>query len=226
MPRVLQIYPQAATVRGFLKKIESAHHAAASRGFMCQVLHYSPCTMGKENPERQTSRVEPSGLEDYRRDHEFQAPTCLCALIDGVPYTETRIGLVERGEHRGAYAAECAAKRCGYIVYLDDFYTVLGLRMKKYARRETPLDFNQALENDDRDSQVEGGLLGLIAKLLESEGVDERRFWKIIKQCDQCRRIMRKRSYLKHRCRGPRQAVAQLSEKWVEENVIDLTQED
>ncbi|KAH6871074.1 hypothetical protein BKA70DRAFT_1451457 [Coprinopsis sp. MPI-PUGE-AT-0042] len=222
MPRALQIYSQATTIRDFLKKIKAAHRTAASRGFMCQVLHYSASTKrlepwlwpvydGEGNPERQTSRVEPSGMEDYRRYHEFQAPTCLC--------------LVERGERRGAYAAECAEKRCGYIVYLDDFYTVLGLRMKKYARRETPLEFDQAFENEDRD-QVDRGLLGLIAKLLESEGVDERRFWGSIKQCDQCRRIMQKRAYLKHRCRGQRQVVAQLSERWGKENVIDLTQED
>ncbi|KAH6905397.1 hypothetical protein BKA70DRAFT_1225772 [Coprinopsis sp. MPI-PUGE-AT-0042] len=170
MPRALQIYSQAATVCGFLKTIKSAHDTAASRGFMCQVLHYNASTKrlepwlwpvydGEGNPKQQTSCLEPSGLEDYRRYHEFQAPTCLCALIDGVPYTETCIGLVERGEHRGAYAAECAEKRCGYIIYLDDFYTVLGLWMKKYARQETPLEFDQAFENKDRDQGKHAGIL-------------------------------------------------------------------
>ncbi|KAH6872020.1 hypothetical protein BKA70DRAFT_1450456 [Coprinopsis sp. MPI-PUGE-AT-0042] len=101
---------------------------------------------GERNPALGTSRVEPSGLEEYRRHHEFQAPSCLCALIDGDPYTETRIKMVERGERRGTYAAECVENRCGYIVYLEDFYTVLGLRIKKYARRVTPLEMDQLPE--------------------------------------------------------------------------------
>ncbi|KAH6879634.1 hypothetical protein BKA70DRAFT_1447794 [Coprinopsis sp. MPI-PUGE-AT-0042] len=241
MPRAVQISSRThPTVHSFLKRIQAAHRAMASRGFMRQVFHYSASTKklepwfwpvydGEGNPERGTCRVEPSGLEEYRRYHELQAPSCLCALIDRVPYTETRIGLVESGERRGAYAAECAEKRCGYIVYLDDFYTALGLRVRKYVCRETPLEINEAVEKDSEDT-VQGhtvghGLLEAIAQLLHSDfGVDEQEFRRNVQQCDQCRRLVRRQT--KHRCRGQRWVVAQLSEQWGRGNVIDLTRED
>ncbi|KAH6910569.1 hypothetical protein BKA70DRAFT_1220475 [Coprinopsis sp. MPI-PUGE-AT-0042] len=60
--------------------------------------------------------VTPSALQEYRVYHELQAPSCLCALINDIPYIETRVGLVESGEHQGASSAEpppekiCATK--------------------------------------------------------------------------------------------------------------------
>lgn len=60
------------------------------------------------------TRVEPSGLEEYRRHHELRAPSCLCAFADNVEYTESRIGIVQGGKQGGVYVAECERSRCGY----------------------------------------------------------------------------------------------------------------
>ena len=63
-------------------------------------------------------------LEDYQKSHEFRAPCCLCASLDGAEYTESAIGIVEEahpgsGENgsfmNGQYVALCSARRCGYI---------------------------------------------------------------------------------------------------------------
>lgn len=61
-----------------------------------------------------SARVEPSNLEEHRRHFDFQAPSCLCALLEGTEYTESRIRVVFEGERSGLYVAECAEGRCGY----------------------------------------------------------------------------------------------------------------
>jgi hypothetical protein len=68
------------------------------------------------DPSLLHARVPPAELEEYRRCHKFVTPCCLCAFIDGVALTESRIGVVgEAGEgSMGQYMAECARKRCGY----------------------------------------------------------------------------------------------------------------
>ncbi|KAH6867823.1 hypothetical protein BKA70DRAFT_1242914 [Coprinopsis sp. MPI-PUGE-AT-0042] len=199
MPRASQIPPRCALVRPFLEKLNFSHRAVAIGGSR-QVLHYHSPTRslvpwfwpiyGGEidqlcKLELQNARVEPSSLEEYRRYYEFKAPSCLCALIDGVDYTESRIGVVYGGERGGTYAAECAQRRCGY--------RVLGLRIKKYSRRST---------YSDEDP------MALASDLFENEGIDGRRFWACFKQCDECQRIVMRRKWRQHscpvrRCKGP-----------------------
>jgi hypothetical protein len=67
------------------------------------------------NPALLNARVPPDDLEEYRRRHVFLEPCCLCAYVNGVRYTETRIVLSEAvGEDNGSFVAECAQQQCGY----------------------------------------------------------------------------------------------------------------
>ncbi|KAH6911193.1 hypothetical protein BKA70DRAFT_1423942 [Coprinopsis sp. MPI-PUGE-AT-0042] len=94
-------------------------------------------------------RVYPGDLEDYRRANQIRNPCCLCAYIDNVPFTESHVqmatgqGAISLGTE-GRYVAECAQGRCGYYVCLEDFYPLLGLRLKKYHRRDRSLTYIEA----------------------------------------------------------------------------------
>ncbi|KAH6888985.1 hypothetical protein BKA70DRAFT_883304 [Coprinopsis sp. MPI-PUGE-AT-0042] len=149
MPRSFQLSPRSHSLQFFLDKLDGAHGAIATRSSR-QVLHYHAATRSlvpwfwpvyDEEFDQQrglhlrNARVEPSALEEYRRHHKFRAPSCLCSLVDGTEYTESRIGVLSGGDRGGVYVAECADAKCGYRVYLDDFYSALGLRIKKFDCR-------------------------------------------------------------------------------------------
>ncbi|KAH6904739.1 hypothetical protein BKA70DRAFT_1226596 [Coprinopsis sp. MPI-PUGE-AT-0042] len=57
----------------------------------------------------ENARVQPSDLEEYRRYHELMALCCLCAPMDGVPYTESRITLVAPGSNKAVSLLQEAA---------------------------------------------------------------------------------------------------------------------
>jgi hypothetical protein len=69
-------------------------------------------------------RVKPCNLLEYREQHHFQAPQCLCPLLqklgDGEELiTETETAILEKVSGTGSnpiieYVAECASGRCGY----------------------------------------------------------------------------------------------------------------
>jgi hypothetical protein len=61
-------------------------------------------------------RVSPSDLLDYRRDHDFRAPCCLCASnARGFSVTESAIYVALGGPYEGDYIAGCATDYCGYL---------------------------------------------------------------------------------------------------------------
>jgi hypothetical protein len=67
-------------------------------------------------------RVEPSRLLEYREQHNFQTPLCLCPLLQSFSKEPTSIMPVETvilekksGTHVAEYVAECASGRCGYF---------------------------------------------------------------------------------------------------------------
>ncbi|KAJ2930846.1 hypothetical protein H1R20_g6239, partial [Candolleomyces eurysporus] len=93
-------------------------------------------------------RLFPSEFEGYRRTHEFEAPSCMCAHLDGQDYTESRIGIVETlnddrdrnlSTLHGEYVAICAKQRCGYLLCLERFYAVGHLKLRKCRKRAQPL---------------------------------------------------------------------------------------
>ncbi|RXW13706.1 hypothetical protein EST38_g12148 [Candolleomyces aberdarensis] len=93
-------------------------------------------------------RLFPSEFEGYRRTHEFEGPSCVCAFLDGKDYTECRIGIVEtlNGDRdrnlstlHGEYVAICAEQRCGYLLCLERFYAVGHLKLQKCRKRAQPL---------------------------------------------------------------------------------------
>ena len=68
--------------------------------------------------EDKLERVKPCDLLEYRKQHHFRAPQCLCPLLqklgDGEePIIETAI-LEKISGSRREYVAECASSRCGY----------------------------------------------------------------------------------------------------------------
>jgi hypothetical protein len=72
--------------------------------------------------EDKFERVKPCDLLEYREQHHFRAPQCLCPLLqklgDGKePIIETAILEKISCTHRNRiveYVAECASSRCGY----------------------------------------------------------------------------------------------------------------
>ncbi|KAH6907246.1 hypothetical protein BKA70DRAFT_1223606 [Coprinopsis sp. MPI-PUGE-AT-0042] len=144
-----------AIICSCLRRILASRTGKKRKTFDRQVLHYdfhsgslmiwfwpvynNQDKAVRDDPRLENAQVPPSDLEEYAREHELRAPCCLCALIDDVPYTESKIRLAgPEGSRTGTYVAECAMNRCGYYVYLEDFYTLLGLRVRKYALREVP----------------------------------------------------------------------------------------
>jgi hypothetical protein len=72
--------------------------------------------------DAEDKRVKPCDLLEYREEHHFRAPQCLCPLLqklgDGEePITETVILEKISGTRHSRiveYVAECASGRCGY----------------------------------------------------------------------------------------------------------------
>jgi hypothetical protein len=69
--------------------------------------------------EDKLERVEPSRLLEYREQHHFRTPLCLCPLlqIHCEEPTITEAAIIEKrsGPHVAEYVAECARGRCGYF---------------------------------------------------------------------------------------------------------------
>jgi hypothetical protein len=70
-------------------------------------------------PVDENKRVEPSRLLEYREQHHFRAPLCLCPFLqthsEEPTITETAILEMKSGTHVAEYVAECASGRCGYF---------------------------------------------------------------------------------------------------------------
>jgi len=61
-------------------------------------------------------RVTPPSLVDYREDHQFRAPCCLCAENNTTAsYTESSVYIATTGPYFGEYVAGCALNQCGYL---------------------------------------------------------------------------------------------------------------
>ena len=69
-------------------------------------------------------RIKPSEFECHRRTHGLLAPCCLCAIVEGRGYTETRIGVAEtvtqdltrnQSVLNGEIVAVCGKQQCGYF---------------------------------------------------------------------------------------------------------------
>ncbi|KAJ3522554.1 hypothetical protein NMY22_g11844 [Coprinellus aureogranulatus] len=185
------------------------------------------------------ARVAPSNLESYRRTHRFRGPCCLCALLDRTEYTEARIGVVETASEdsetgspalHGEYVATCPAQRCGYLLCLERFYPLNGLKLKICQKRALPLP----LQELNRICLVEksygagGGLLQLMhgstrrgrdrLRALRSApeqvrqsmvrdlstGISEERFWSTFTQCITCKVVMFRGSMMHHACEVPK----------------------
>ncbi|KAH6890748.1 hypothetical protein BKA70DRAFT_1441759 [Coprinopsis sp. MPI-PUGE-AT-0042] len=160
----------------------------------------------RDDPSLENAWVPPSNLEEYRHEHELRAPCCLCALMDNVPYTESRIGLAGAESSRaGTYVAECALNKCGYYVYLEDFYSLRGLRIRKYARRDIPI--------------LEGSTLPATRTAkrwvmkIGREGVSEQDFWLMIGQCPRCQWLLPKLELQTHGCTYGRRTEIDLTEE-------------
>jgi hypothetical protein len=70
-------------------------------------------------PMRDSVHVSPDKWRDYRENHEFLNPSCLCALFqpqgEVLCYTEAAIYLPVMGLYSGEWVAECVKGRCGYL---------------------------------------------------------------------------------------------------------------
>ncbi|KAH6884339.1 hypothetical protein BKA70DRAFT_1445946 [Coprinopsis sp. MPI-PUGE-AT-0042] len=113
MPEIPHRSNNYAIVRSCLSRIVASQSTGRRRMFGRQILHYSSHTQSlkvwfwpvydkadkqvRENLCLENARVCPSDLTDYCRHHDLRAPSCLCALMDGLTYTESSIRLAGPG---------------------------------------------------------------------------------------------------------------------------------
>jgi hypothetical protein len=75
--------------------------------------------MINSRPVDEDKRVEPGRLLEYREQHDFRTPLCLCPLLQTLSeeptIMEAAILQKRSGTHVGEYVAECASRRCGYL---------------------------------------------------------------------------------------------------------------
>ena len=105
-------------------------------------------------PVDENKRVEPSKILEYREQHHFQTPFCLCPLLRTLNEGPVEAAILEKrsGAHIGEYVAECASHYCGYFgefchiprvdsvdenktVSLDRAYGAFGIPVKKYPSK-------------------------------------------------------------------------------------------
>ncbi|KAF6760400.1 hypothetical protein DFP72DRAFT_843308 [Ephemerocybe angulata] len=180
------------TANHFLRQIEARHIRTPSSP--PAILHYDFGTRSLAHwpwylflhslwpGDSETGRrLRPDELENHRRTHEFHAPCCLCAFLDGEEYTESVIGVVEslplpRGNPDRNHTTMHG--ECGYFVCLERFYT-LGGRMTLYRERGLEVeDLSTAL---DRHGSLWSDLM---------IGVTEARFWTLFVQCQLCKTVV------------------------------------
>ncbi|KAH6916505.1 hypothetical protein BKA70DRAFT_1419406 [Coprinopsis sp. MPI-PUGE-AT-0042] len=259
--------PQYSIVRSFLRRVHAQHYRSTPNR---QVLEFDSDSMEMMtwfwpvydrndqaaiyDPSLINARVAPADLEEYRRCHRFVAPCCLCTFIDNVALTECRIGVVGEasGGSVGQYMAECARKRCGYSVCLEDFYPLHGLRVKKYPFRTKPLGFKEvnilvgvhhdfsSPEGDgitqmlpakgskrgmDQGDPDEEGVLAKRLVMLGEEGLPDAQFWNTFIQCFRCKWvILRSKFPQEHSCsKRRRQENSGPSMASSNSDIIDLT---
>jgi hypothetical protein len=86
---------------------------------------------------RDSVRISPDKWRDYRENHEFLNPSCLCALFqpqgEVLCYTEAAIYLPLNGRYRGEWVAECAKGCCGYLGK-----SLFPLKMRVLTSASTP----------------------------------------------------------------------------------------
>ncbi|KAJ2911362.1 hypothetical protein MD484_g9052, partial [Candolleomyces efflorescens] len=111
-------------------------------------------------------RVFPSELQEHKRSHTYLNPCCLCAYLLGVPYVESRVGIVEIVQpHQdrdpsilnGEYVATCANNGCGYFVCLERFYPLVGIKVKAHPKRSKPLPAEELARITHIDNAFRGG---------------------------------------------------------------------
>ncbi|KAH6905527.1 hypothetical protein BKA70DRAFT_1430776 [Coprinopsis sp. MPI-PUGE-AT-0042] len=186
---------QQTKVRSFLRSIHRQHFPPPARQHgLRQVLEFCALSKGLRiwdwpvydrddlavlrDPSLLNCRVAPSDLETYRRYHQLLNPCCFCAFLDGVPYTESHVGIALAEEtaqdgKQGLYVAECASGRCGYSVRLEEFYPLIGLRLKKYGRRGCALTYEESRTLHGVEAKVAQTCRKRTAGTLEDEDAEE-----------------------------------------------------
>ncbi|KAH6905058.1 hypothetical protein BKA70DRAFT_1226253 [Coprinopsis sp. MPI-PUGE-AT-0042] len=217
MPANLSTSSRDAIVRSCLGRILASHTTSKRRRtFGRQVLHFDFRSESltiwfwpvydntdeavRKDPALENARVPPSDLEGYRRKHELKAPCCLCALMDDLPYTESRIGLAGTESSRtGAYIADlprgflpCAGSSNSEIRPSRSF--------DSRGKHVTSCSDNKALGDGD----------------WKGRGI-RRDFWIAIAQCPNCQWLLPKLELQAHVCKPG--FVRRIE-------VIDLTEED
>ncbi|KAH7917492.1 hypothetical protein BV22DRAFT_1135361 [Leucogyrophana mollusca] len=182
----------------------------------------------------QGERIAPSDLVAHRRSHQFLGPQCLCALTDDYTLgdtTEAAIVLLTRGPESGVYAARCARSKCGFLVFIEQMHTLIGVPIKYYPQRVRGEMIPLAIEfrnGEDINPNVlprelqltPGRLSNPFNKLMRLDsflrpGLTEDEFRGLLTKCRRCRLIMTRSRFDMHECQG---------EVGDDDDVIDLTQ--
>ncbi|TEB22935.1 hypothetical protein FA13DRAFT_1798511 [Coprinellus micaceus] len=170
VPRIQTQTPPTVVTAHFLRQIEAAHVRTPTQARPVP-LQFCYVTQGLSewpwpcHPDTER-RIPPGDLESFRRTHRFRAPSCLCALLDGAVYTESRIGIVEtvtsdtfrnQSVLNGEYVATCAEQRCGYFLCLERFYPLNHLRLQVCLPRRHLLGPLEVANICDIDKSLRAG---------------------------------------------------------------------
>lgn len=85
---------------------------------LLEPFYLSACGTSLRPESQEGKPVEPADLLNYRANHEFRAPCCLCASISNphtADYTESAIYIADNGPYWAEYVAGCASNSCGYL---------------------------------------------------------------------------------------------------------------
>ena len=77
------------------------------------------CHDMRGRPVEEGERVPPAGWREYRREHDFFGPGCLCPLLqpstEELVFTEAVTHFKMSGVYFAEYVAECAKGCCSYL---------------------------------------------------------------------------------------------------------------
>ncbi|KAJ3518243.1 hypothetical protein NMY22_g13778 [Coprinellus aureogranulatus] len=85
----------------FVVEAQHLHHSSERDGAPC-IYHFDAESQSLEKwawpclSNDRASPVPPDELEQHGREYAFRTPCCPCAFMNGVPYTPTKISLLER----------------------------------------------------------------------------------------------------------------------------------
>ncbi|KAG2739664.1 hypothetical protein P692DRAFT_20755022 [Suillus brevipes Sb2] len=132
-------------------------------------------------------KVPLSNFDEYREEHKFQYPCCLCASSSGEKYTEVAVySWREKATNKTYWYARCATDECGYRVEIEAYYHQSSVGTFNYPLREHEKLCPIELEWTWREQSE---LMAKLNSVIIRDGISEAEFGVLFRRCRRCRRV-------------------------------------